>query len=108
MAINKNFVVKNGIEVNTNQIFADATTGKVGIGSTQPGVVLDVQGGIAATDVVTYDLRVAGFSTFSEAVVARKLETTGHEVLKAVHPHPTMSEAVMEAVADAYDEVIHI
>ncbi|NAS30223.1 dihydrolipoyl dehydrogenase [Flavobacteriaceae bacterium R38] len=44
----------------------------------------------------------------AEAVVARKLETTGHEVLKAVHPHPTMSEAVMEAVADAYDEVIHL
>ena len=44
----------------------------------------------------------------AEAVVARKLETTGHEVLKAIHPHPTMSEAVMEAVADAYDEVIHI
>ncbi|MCM5664419.1 dihydrolipoyl dehydrogenase [Galbibacter mesophilus] len=44
----------------------------------------------------------------AEAVVARKLETTGHEVLKAVHPHPTMSEAVMEAVAAAYDEVIHI
>ncbi|TNJ42175.1 dihydrolipoyl dehydrogenase [Tamlana fucoidanivorans] len=44
----------------------------------------------------------------AEAVVARKLETTGHEILKAVHPHPTMSEAVMEAVADAYDECIHI
>ena len=44
----------------------------------------------------------------AEAVVARKLETTGKEVLKAIHPHPTMSEAVMEAVADAYDEVIHI
>ena len=44
----------------------------------------------------------------AEAVVARKLETTGHEILKAVHPHPTMSEAVMEAVAAAYDEVIHI
>lgn len=44
----------------------------------------------------------------AEAVVARKLETTGMEVLKAVHPHPTMSEAVMEAVAAAYDEVIHI
>jgi len=40
--------------------------------------------------------------------VARKLETTGHEVLKAIHPHPTMSEAVMEAVAAAYDEVIHL
>ncbi|WCM42750.1 dihydrolipoyl dehydrogenase [Flavobacterium sp. CBA20B-1] len=44
----------------------------------------------------------------AEAVVARKLETTGHEILKAVHPHPTMSEAVMEAVAAAYDEVIHL
>jgi dihydrolipoamide dehydrogenase len=44
----------------------------------------------------------------AEAVVARKLETTGHEVLKAIHPHPTMSEAVMEAVADAYGEVIHL
>ncbi len=44
----------------------------------------------------------------AEAVVARKLETTGMEVLKAVHPHPTMSEAVMEATADAYGEVIHL
>lgn len=44
----------------------------------------------------------------AEAVVARKLETTAHEVLKAIHPHPTMSEAVMEAVAAAYGEVIHI
>ena len=44
----------------------------------------------------------------AEAVVGRKLETTAHEILKAVHPHPTMSEAVMEAVAAAYDEVIHI
>jgi len=44
----------------------------------------------------------------AEVVVARKLETTGHEIIKSVHPHPTMSEAVMEAVADAYDEVIHL
>jgi dihydrolipoamide dehydrogenase len=44
----------------------------------------------------------------AEVVVARKLETTGHEIIKAVHPHPTMSEAVMEAAAAAYDEVIHI
>ncbi|WP_417875689.1 dihydrolipoyl dehydrogenase [Winogradskyella sediminis] len=52
--------------------------------------------GAGVTDMIT------------EAVLGRKLETTGHEVLKAVHPHPTMSEAVMEAVADAYDEVIHL
>ena len=44
----------------------------------------------------------------AEAVVARKLETTGHEIIKAVHPHPTMSEAVMEAAAAAYGEVIHL
>jgi dihydrolipoamide dehydrogenase len=44
----------------------------------------------------------------AELVVARKLETTGEEIIKAVHPHPTMSEAVMEAAAAAYGEVIHI
>lgn len=43
-----------------------------------------------------------------EAVVARNLETTWHEIIKSVHPHPTMSEAVMEAVAQAYDECIHL
>lgn len=44
----------------------------------------------------------------AEVVVARKLETTGHEIIKSIHPHPTMSEAIMEAVAQAYDEVIHL
>lgn len=44
----------------------------------------------------------------AEAVVARNLETTGHEIIKSIHPHPTLSEAVMEAAAAAYGEVIHI
>lgn len=44
----------------------------------------------------------------AELVLARKLETTAHEIIKAVHPHPTMSEAIMEAAAAAYDEVIHL
>ena len=44
----------------------------------------------------------------AEVVVARNLETTGHEIIKSIHPHPTMSEAVMEAAAAAYGEVIHI
>lgn len=44
----------------------------------------------------------------AEAVVARNLETTGHEIIKSVHPHPTMSEAIMEAVAQAYNECIHL
>ncbi|MEA2107349.1 MAG: dihydrolipoyl dehydrogenase [Bacteroidota bacterium] len=44
----------------------------------------------------------------AELVVAKKLETTGHEIIKSIHPHPTMSEAVMEAAAAAYGEVIHM
>lgn len=44
----------------------------------------------------------------AEVVAARKLETTGHEIIKSIHPHPTMSEAVMEAAAAAYGEVIHL
>lgn len=44
----------------------------------------------------------------AEVVVARKLETTGHEIIKSIHPHPTMSEAIMEATAAAYGEVIHL
>lgn len=44
----------------------------------------------------------------AEVVVARKLETTAHEIMKAVHPHPTMSEAIMEATEQAYGECIHL
>ncbi|MFA5814756.1 MAG: dihydrolipoyl dehydrogenase, partial [Bacteroidales bacterium] len=44
----------------------------------------------------------------AEIVVARKLEITGHELIKTVHPHPTMSEAIMEAAAAAFGEVIHL
>ena len=44
----------------------------------------------------------------AELVSIRKLETTGHEIIKTIHPHPTMSEAIMEAAAAAYGEVIHL
>lgn len=44
----------------------------------------------------------------AEIVVARNLETTGHEIIKSIHPHPTMSEAIMEAAAAAFGEVIHL
>jgi hypothetical protein len=63
MAVNKNFVVKNGLEVATDVILADATTKNVGIGSTQPEFTLDVRGGIGATDI-----QVTGFSTFTKDV----------------------------------------
>ena len=58
MAVNKNFVVKNGLEVNDNHILANATTGKVGIATTTPDFTLDVVGGIGATD-----LYITGFTT---------------------------------------------
>ena len=63
MAVNKNFVVKNGLEVATDVILANATTKNVGIGSTQPEFTLDVRGGIGATDI-----QVTGFSTFTKDV----------------------------------------
>ena len=44
----------------------------------------------------------------AEIVALRKLETTGHELIKTIHPHPTLSEAVMEAAAATYDGVIHL
>ena len=63
MAINKNFVVKNGLEVNTQLIYADGDTNKVGIASTAPNVELDVRGGIAASNTT-----VAGVSTVLTAL----------------------------------------
>ena len=63
MAVNKNFVVKNGLEVATDVILANATTKNVGIGSTTPQFTLDVRGGIGATDI-----QVTGFSTFTKDV----------------------------------------
>ena len=77
MAINKNFVVKNGLEVNNNQIFADSTSGKVGIGSTLPTVELDVTGAIAATDVTSSLLRVTGYSTLPQTTVNNNLSVSG-------------------------------
>ena len=61
MAVNKNFVVKNGLEVASNVILADATTKNVGIGSTPPEFTLEVSGGIGATDV-----SVTGFTTLTQ------------------------------------------
>ena len=65
MSVNKNFVVKNGLEVNQKLILADAITGKVGIGTSQPGYLLDVAGGIGATDIyVSGNVYTVGVGTF--------------------------------------------
>jgi len=65
MAINKNFVVKHGLEVNTDLLVADADTNKVGIATTNPQYTLQVNGGIGATTVDTKNLKVSGISTFN-------------------------------------------
>ena len=73
MAVNKNFVVKNGLEVNTSLIVANAETQKVGIASTTPQYTLDVSGGIGATD-----LYVTGVGTFlNDVFVGGNLNVTG-------------------------------
>ena len=88
--------------------FPFSASGKAQAGGTPDGfvkVIFDAQYG----EWLGCHMIGAGVTDMiAEAVLGRKLETTGHEVLKAVHPHPTMSEAMMEAVADAYDEVIHL
>ena len=63
MGVNKNFIVKNGFEVNENLILADASTKNVGIGSTIPSRTLDVSGGIGVTYVYS-----SGISTFADEV----------------------------------------
>ena len=61
MAVQRNFVVKNGLQVNTSLLFADSTNNRIGIGSTVPSTVLDVVGGIAATDI-----QLSGFATAAQ------------------------------------------
>ena len=63
MAVNKNFVVKNGLEVGTDLILANADTGRVGVGTTAPNFELEVNGGIGATTIT-----ISGFSTFTEGI----------------------------------------
>ena len=71
MSINKNFVVKNGFEVNTDLLLANATNKRVGIATTQPGHTLDVAGGIGVTN-----LYVSGISTFRNEFYVRSNSTT--------------------------------
>ena len=73
MAVNKNFVVKHGLEVNSDLILADSTNKRVGIGSTIPDYTLDVIGGIGATDIYISGLSTfVGFSTFQDSISVQK------------------------------------
>ena len=96
-----------GLDIKVGK-FPFSASGKASAGGTKDGfvnVIFDAKYG----EWLGCHMIGAGVTDMiAEAVLGRKLETTGHEVLKAVHPHPTMSEAVMEAVAAAYDEVIHL
>ncbi len=88
--------------------FPFSASGKAQAGGTPEGFVKVIFDAKYGEWLGCHMIGVGVTDMIAEAVLGRKLETTGHEVLKAVHPHPTMSEAVMEAVADAYDEVIHL
>lgn len=88
--------------------FPFSASGKASAGGTKDGFVKVIFDAKYGEWLGCHMIGAGVTDMIAEAVLGRKLETTGHEVLKAVHPHPTMSEAVMEAVADAYDEVIHL
>jgi dihydrolipoamide dehydrogenase len=88
--------------------FPFSASGKAQAGGTSEGFVKVIFDAKYGEWLGCHMIGVGVTDMIAEAVLGRKLETTGHEVLKTVHPHPTMSEAVMEAVADAYDEVIHL
>ena len=88
--------------------FPFSASGKAQAGGTSEGFVKVIFDAKYGEWLGCHMIGVGVTDMIAEAVLGRKLETTGHEVLKTVHPHPTMSEAIMEAVADAYDEVIHL
>ncbi|MEO0312044.1 MAG: hypothetical protein RIQ89_1701 [Bacteroidota bacterium] len=96
-----------GIEIKVGK-FPFSASGKASAAGTNDGfvkVIFDAKYG----EWLGAHLIGANVTEMIAAVVtARKLETTGHEIIKTVHPHPTMSEAIMEACADAYGEVIHM
>ena len=96
-----------GMEIKVGK-FPFSASGKASAGGNKEGFVKVIFDAKYGEFLGAHMMGVGVTEMIAEVVVARKLETTGHEIIKAVHPHPTMSEAVMEAAAAAYDEVIHI
>jgi dihydrolipoamide dehydrogenase len=98
---------EKGLEIKVGK-FPFSASGKAQAGGTSEGFVKVIFDAKYGEWLGCHMIGVGVTDMIAEAVLGRKLETTGHEVLKTIHPHPTMSEAVMEAVADAYGEVIHL
>lgn len=99
--------IENGYDIKVGK-FPFSASGKASAAGTKEGFVKVIFDAKYGEWLGCHMIGAGVTDMIAEAVLGRKLETTGHEVLKTIHPHPTMSEAVMEAVADAYDEVIHL
>jgi len=99
--------LKKGYELKIGK-FPFSASGKASAAGHKEGfvkVIYDAKyGELLGAHMIGYNVT----EMIAEIVAARKLETTGHEILKSIHPHPTMSEAIMEATAAAYGEVIHL
>ena len=104
MAVNKNFVVKNGLEVNTDLIIANADTKRVGIGSTVPQYTLDVAGGIGVTHIYVSGISTSvGFSTFNSDIYVAGVTTV---VGVATFKNDVYVDGNLNVVGDiTYDEV---
>jgi dihydrolipoyl dehydrogenase len=98
---------EKGIEIKVGR-FPFSASGKASAAGTSEGFVKVIFDAKYGEWLGAHMIGANVTEMIAEVVAARKLETTGHEIIKTVHPHPTMSEAIMEAVAEAYGEVIHI
>jgi dihydrolipoamide dehydrogenase len=98
---------EKGLEIKVGK-FPFSASGKASAAGAKDGfvkLIFDAKyGELLGAHMIGYNVT----ELIAECVSIRKLETTGHEIIKTIHPHPTMSEAIMEAAAAAYGEVIHL
>lgn len=99
--------IEAGLEIKVGK-FPFTASGKASAAGTKDGFVKLIFGAEYGELLGAHLIGANVTEMIGELVVARNLETTAHELIKSIHPHPTMNEAIMEAAAAAYDEVIHI